>query len=130
MGEDTTFRVGLVSDPGTDAEEIDELTRRLRRRIAELDVADVSDLDAVAPAGAKSGGVAAIGVFLVTVVESAGGIRAVVRAAQGWLSHHSERTIELEVDGDRIKISGASSAAQERLVDSWIERRAGAGETG
>lgn len=127
--ETTTLRVGVVVDSSSDTEEVDELTRRLRRQIMELDVVDVRSVEAVAPAGAKAGGVAAVGVLLVTLLKSAGGIHAVVRSARAWLSHHPGRMIELEIDGDRIKVTGATSLAQDRLIDAWIERHASPTET-
>ena len=98
MAELTTVRVGLVLEADTDdAEEMDELTRRLRGEISQLDVSEVSSVEREAPVGTKAGPVAEVGAFLVTLVQTAGGMRAVIGTAQAWLSHHPDRTVEMEL---------------------------------
>ena len=48
----------------------------------------------------------------------------VVRAVQGWLGSSSSRTVKLQLDGDSIELSGVKSSDQQRLIDLWIERHA------
>jgi hypothetical protein len=122
MADETTLRVAFVLDDGTDVYEIDELGRRLRRTVTDLDVGEVSSLEGTAPDGSRAGGVVAAGTFLVTLIKGAGGVGAVVAGARALLARHPDRTIELSLGGDSIKITGASSEAHDRLIDAWIER--------
>ena len=118
-----TLQMSVAGD--TDAEEIDELTHRLRRRLVDLDVGQVEPAPGEEPPpGAKVGEVLAVGALIVTVAESVGGISSIVTTVRSWLSDHPERTVEVEIDGDKIKVTGAGSAEQERIIGAWLERRA------
>jgi membrane-associated two-gene conflict system component 1 (EACC1) len=123
MVDQTAIKLGLGVEAETDSEEIDELARGLRREIAELDFVEVRQMEvADAPAGAKSGSAVAVGMMVVTLVQGAGGIAAITGIVQSWLARSSGRIVELEIDGDKIRITGASSDAEERLIDEWIGR--------
>jgi hypothetical protein len=52
-------------------------------------------------------------------------LAAVISAAGGWLAGRHRRSVRLEVDGDVLELTGASSAQQQRLVDAWLRRREG-----
>jgi hypothetical protein len=124
MADEMQVRVAFLLDEGTDLHELDELGRRLRRSVSGLDVGEVSSVEAEAPEGARAGGVAAAGMFVVSLVKGAGGLGAIVAGARALLSRNSGRTIELSIDGDTIKVTAPSSEAQERLIDAWIQRHA------
>src|SRR5262245_21805287 len=124
MPDETTLSVAFLLDDGTDLEEVDELGRRLRRTVADLDVGEMSSVEVDAPERARSGGVAAAGMFLVTLVKGVGGVGAIVAGARALLVRNPGRTIELCIDGDTIKVTAASSETEERLLDAWIARHA------
>ena len=50
----------------------------------------------------------------------------VVTAVLGWLGrgHDSPRKVRLEVEGDVLELSGASSEEQDRLVEMFLSRHA------
>jgi hypothetical protein len=50
----------------------------------------------------------------------------VVATVRGWLRRAPEqtRTVRLELDGDVLELSGASSQDQERLVELFLSRHA------
>jgi hypothetical protein len=122
MSEPITLAL-RVDEDGSDAGELAELTAKLRREILQLDVDSVEAASAgAAPAGAKAVDIAVIGTLLVQMGKTAGGLTSLVRAVQGWLRPQSARTVRLELDGDAIEITGASSRDQQRLIDLWIER--------
>jgi hypothetical protein len=115
-----------VEAAGSDADELAEVTAKLRREILQLDVDSVDAASAgAAPPGAKAVDIAVIGTLLVQIGTTAGALTSVVRAVQGWLRPGSARTVRLQLDGDALEITGASSKDQQRLIDLWLERHAG-----
>jgi hypothetical protein len=125
MTELETIMLQVAVDAATDQDEIDELTLRLRRELLELDVRGV-DLPrgGEAPPDSKVGEVLAVGTLLVTLAKSVGAVDSIARTVRSWLHGHPERTVELAIGGDTIKVTGASSAEQDRLIDAWLERHA------
>ena len=120
-----------ISEEGADAEWLDDLSRYLRADLTELDVEDVAPLPiGAAPPGSRSGLVAAIGGILVSLGEAADGLASVVSAVRAWLQRgQAQRTVRLELDGDVLELSQASSADQERLVELFLSRhRSGPGK--
>jgi Effector Associated Constant Component 1 len=121
MPEQTTIKLEVGVDAETDAEEIDALTRSLRHELGGLDFAEVGQVDAAeVPEGAKSGTATTVGSLVVTLVQGAGGVAAVTGIVQAWLGRSRGRTVELEIDGNKIKVTGASSEVEERLIQEWI----------
>lgn len=122
-----TVRVEVGLESESDAEELADLTARLQRQLRQLEVDAVErPSEGPAPSGAKGPELLALGTLLVTLTKSAGGLTAVAKTVQTWLTGQHGRTVKLQLDGDTIELTGASSRDQERLVDAWIERHAGA----
>jgi hypothetical protein len=96
---------------------VDELTAALRGELLELDVDRVERETGEAPKGARG---LELGALLITFAKS-GALSAVVRTVQAWASR-GNRHLKLEVDGDTIEISGATSEQQDRLIDAWVAR--------
>jgi hypothetical protein len=117
--------VQLVEDDADDAR-LDTVTRYLREELLRLDVNAVPALSgAEAPEGSRGLDVIALG----SLVVSLGGsqtVRTVVTAVRAWLRRSPEvpRTVRVEMDGDVLELSGASSADQERLVELFVARHA------
>jgi hypothetical protein len=121
--ERLSLRVVLSAGDDAGAEEQDELTRALRDDLLELDVQDVErPADAVAPEGARAGEVIALSTLLVTLGEGALGI--VTSAIGRWVARRGGRSVTLELDGDRIELSGVSEEDQRRLIDTFVARHA------
>jgi hypothetical protein len=114
-----------VDAVGGDAESIAELTAKLRRELLQLDVNAVDQAAAgEAPPGAKGLEILMLGTLLVKLARDVGTLASVVHTVQGWLGSGPDRTVKLELDGDTIEISAASSSERQRLLDLWIERHA------
>jgi hypothetical protein len=121
-------RVELAED-GADAERLEEVTGFLRRELLQLDVADVAAVPAgEPPPGSRAFDVLAIGALLVTLGKSAEGLRSVVDAVRHWLTRGGgvRRTVKLEIGGDVLELSEASTADQQRLIDMFVSRHAAA----
>lgn len=116
-----------VSEEGADAERLAALTGYLRTELLQLDIEDViARRIGEAPAGARAVGVADVGALLVALGQSADGLRSVVSAIRNWLGRGDgvRRTVRLELDGDSLEISHASTADQERLIELFVSRHA------
>jgi hypothetical protein len=121
------LQIQIGQGQGTDAEELEDATGRLREELLELDV-DAVDRPAAGPAPPGSRGleIAALGTLLVTLAHDA--LPVVLATLGRWVSRHGERSVTIELDGDRIEVSGASAEDQRRLVDAFLARHSGGGQ--
>jgi len=118
-----------LSEEGADAERLDTLTGYLRQELLDLDAGQVSPLGAgEAPPGARAFDVVAVGGLVVSLINS-DTLRAVVATVKNWLARGQSTThaVRLEIDGDAIGLSAASTAEQERLIEMFVTRH-GAGK--
>lgn len=116
-----------IHDGGADDAELERALLQLRAELTELDVDAVVPRPAgEAPPGSRSGAVAAVGGLIVTLKPTMEAIAALVGVIQGWLSRRGGggRTVKLEIDGNVLELTGASSELQERLADVWIREHA------
>jgi len=122
-----------LSEDGADAVRLAALTGYLRGELLQLDVEDVTLVQAgEPPPGARVVGVAAVGGLLINLGQSAEGLRSVVSAIRNWLRRGEEihRTVRLELDGDALELSHASPADQDRLIELFVSRHAATVESG
>lgn len=116
------MQVGAGPEAGP--EEVEELTSRLRRELLELDVEAVElARSGPAPPGTKAVDVLAIGGLIISLAKSSV-LSNVVKTVQQWLGRDGRRSVEIQMDGDVLKLTGASDEEQRRLVDAWISRHA------
>ncbi len=123
-------RVGVltvvVSSPVSDQEELELLTRQLRRELLELDVEAVDvATEGAAPAGAKGLDLGAVGSLVVHTVTSSAILKALVSVVQSWVARQRGRTVKIALGGDSIELTGLSSDDQHRLIEQWIVTHAG-----
>ena len=110
-------------DPAVDDDEeaVAALARRLRAELLDLDVAAVEPVPAeAAPAGTK-GLAALLGTLAVKLGPAA--LKAVVAKIRDWASRNG-RSVEVTLDGDTIKLTGATTEQQELLLNAWLARHA------
>lgn len=104
-----------------DAEEKELVTRQLREELMGLDVEGVDFVKSgKAPVKAKAGDLITWGKLLLMLVPSGGVLTTIIGAIQSWLTRHNQRSISLEINGNKIDIKDISSEDQKRLIDSWI----------
>lgn len=116
-----TLRVDAGAD--ADLEELDELTAELRLRLLDLDVMAVEAMRAGdAPPGTRAGDAFTIGGLIVTLVASPELIKGTIGTIQSWLAARSGKSVELELDGDKIKLTGLTSEQQARFIELFLER--------
>jgi hypothetical protein len=110
-----------LTDMNADEQQLDDLTRRLRQELLNLEVpVDISTAGAP-PAGAKSVELAALGTLVITLSQSPA-LAAIVAAISNWLGQRRQRTVKLDIDGDVLELSGVEERDQQRLIDAWMQR--------
>jgi hypothetical protein len=116
-----TVQLEAASD--ADALEIDQLTSSLRYQLLELDVQSVDPVEAGdAPPGTRGGPLVMFGALLISMARSPEALKALIGTLQSWLASHQAHTVELQMGGDVLKVTGVSSAEQGALVALFIER--------
>jgi hypothetical protein len=105
-----------------DAQELDELTRRLREQLLEADVRAVEPIQTTPPAGTRAVEAMVLGSLLVTLARSPELLKGIVGVVQNWLASSRARTVELQIAGDTLKVGGLSAAEQRRLIDLFVEK--------
>lgn len=114
--------VTLDTEPEADTEDLERLTRQLREELSELDVQADLMTGGPAPVNAKAGDVIEWGTLLLTLAASGGAITTLVNVLQAWLTRHDRRGVTLEINGDKLHVTGIGSAEQRRLIDTWLHR--------
>lgn len=102
-------------------EEAAGLARRLRAELLDLDVEAVEPVSGgVAPEGVK--GASNLAATLV-VRWGAAGMQAVLAKIRDWVLRNG-RSVEVTIDGDTVKVTGASWEQQEKIINVWLARHA------
>lgn len=115
--------LNLKAGPETDTEELAELTQKLWEELAELDVETVDFVETgEVPIKAKSGDSFTWGALLLTLAASGGVLTTIINVLQAWLARHDEHSLTLEIEGDKLHVTGISSEEQQRLINAWLTR--------
>lgn len=124
-GRELMVEVEAIAD--TDAEELAQLTNRLRDELLDLDLNAVYSASAgEAPDSSKGFALLAAGGLMVRFVLRQDLLQSIIDAARSWLSRQHARSIKLTLDGDSIELTGATSAEEDRLIELWVMRHVGA----
>jgi hypothetical protein len=122
-----------LTEEGADAERLDTLTSFLHQELLRLDVDDVTRIPAgEPPSGSRGLGAVAVGGLLVGLGSAANGLAAVISAIESWLgrSAGNHRRVRLEIAGDVLELSEATTADQDRLIELFISKHASGEEAG
>jgi len=117
--DDLILQIEPASDG--DDEELAKLTQRLRRQLLETDVDSVEPLTDTEGSDRAKGLEAVAGWLAVRFGKE--GLRAVMGAVVSWATR-TGHSVEVHYGGDVLKVSGVTSAQQERLVNDFIDHHA------
>lgn len=127
-GQQGELAAVLDAGPDSDAEELQELTQRLRGELLQLDVDAVAfETEGEAPEGSKGLDLLAMGGLVVQFALNSGVLKSVVDTTVAWLGRQQARSVKLTLDGDTLELTGVSSDEQQRLIDVWVARHASDG---
>jgi hypothetical protein len=117
-----------MSESGADDVRLDTLSRQLLAELRQLDVGDVrfAPADTPPPPGSRGLDSGTIGQIVVAMVGTQG-LAGLISAVLGWLGrgHQAPRTIRLELEGDVLELSAATSEDQDRLVAMFLSKHSG-----
>lgn len=115
------MEIGLVVvvDPGEEATDVVPWTLRL---LDELSTRDDLVVEAVTdPAPERSKAVGGVIGALVAKVSDPTAFRRLVQVVRDWATR-TDRTVEITLDGDVLKLTRASSEQQQLLVETFVGR--------
>ena len=117
--EDLIMQVRLAGDG--DAEELAELSGRLRAELLDFDVQAVERVPpSDVPEGAK--GLPAVAGWLAVHLGGAS-LRDVLAAIADWVIRNN-RSVEISSGGDVLKLSRATPEEQRKIIDAWLDKYA------
>lgn len=109
----------INAGPEVDYEKLGDISLQLKEDLLELDVETVDLVsEGKVPVGAKAGESVIWGTLLLTLSVEA--LKAVIGYIQSWLGATGCRSVELEISGNKLKVTGTSSKEQQRLIDTFI----------
>jgi hypothetical protein len=117
-----SLTVRIEAEDEADAQELDELTARLRQQLLEVDVRAVEPIRTASPPGTRAVEAMVLGSLLVTLVRSPELLKGIVGVIQNWLGGNRARTVEVQIAGDLLKVGGLSATEQQRLIDLFVEK--------
>jgi hypothetical protein len=122
LDDATRCTLNIDNGPDRDDEELVDLTRRLRKDLLTLDGVERAESPVIADIpGSKSAGID-LQTIIVTLAASGGVLTTLIGLIQQWLTRRERASVTLEIGGDKLTITGASSETERRLVDEWVGR--------
>jgi hypothetical protein len=111
-------RVYVGGFPDSDPDERVELAWGLEDDLAAYEVGRVSRAPALAPAGAKGAALE----WAQLVVALTGTVPGLVAAVRSWLERHPRASVTLEIEGDRVTLTGSGTPEGRELLEAWLDR--------
>jgi hypothetical protein len=116
-----------IAEDGADAERLEQLSLALREELLALDVTSVSPrAGGAAPAGTRAIDAQAIGAMVVSLTPALEELGALVSTVVGWLKRGGDaaRTVKLNIGGDQLELTGATSELQQQALERWVQAHA------
>jgi hypothetical protein len=106
-----------IDDQGSEAEDLATQTAKLRRTLLELDVDDVRHVTAgPAPDGTRAVDVLAVGSLLVALAKAPQLVSSMAQVLSAWVSTRNGRSVTVEIDGNRLELTGVTRDDQQRMM--------------
>jgi hypothetical protein len=115
------LRVVVPALSGEEDQEIAYWSRALLADLSDVSGAAVDPVEVRAPEGAK--GLAATAGALAARV-GAERVKALIEAVRAFTAR-TGRTVEISIDGDVLRLTGASREVQQLAIESWLARHPG-----
>jgi hypothetical protein len=114
MGSIDQLIVQIHPSGDTDDEEVVELTRRLRSDLQDLDIESIDSVPSTAPVEGVKGAETLVG--WLAVCPGMEGLRSVIAAVLNWATR-TGHSVEVTYNGETLKVSAATSAQQDRIIN-------------
>jgi hypothetical protein len=114
------FVVSVVAAADEEADELEQIARLLRDDLLEEDVESAEPLSQES-APELSKGLGIVAGSLAVRIAATTALRALVGRIRKWAAR-TERSVEITIDGDTLKLTGATEEQQEQLINVWLAR--------
>jgi hypothetical protein len=116
------LRLVMHAEVGEDDQEVAEWAGALVSELSDVAGVTVDSLQVEAPEGSK--GLGAMAGALVAKAASAAATKTLMDVLRKFVAR-TNRTVEVSIDGDVLKLSGVSREVQQQLIESWLARHPG-----
>jgi len=124
--DDFILHITLNRDEHDNNSNIAKLSQQLRNDLLKLNVKDVDYLlKENSMNGTKAGDIISWETLIVTLAASGGVITTLVNFIIGWLKRNEGRSVVLELNGNKLEVSGLSASEQKELIETWLKRNSG-----
>jgi len=113
------LQVVALPDAGEDSGDATAWAARLMLELSQLDDTQVGPLTGDTPNGAKGAGTPT-GALLARLTKF-DTLKALLEAARAW-AMRTGRSVEVSLDGDTLKLTGASREQQQAVMDAFLAR--------
>lgn len=124
--DNITLQLTLKKDELDSNNEIAKLSQQLISEIKNLNIESVDHArkdDLIN--GTKAGDVISWETLIITLAASGGVISTFINFLLGWLKRNEGRTVLLELNGNKLEVTGLSPSEQKELIETWLKRNGG-----
>ena len=113
----------IDSESETDKEQLKERTYSLREELLNTDVERITFVNNdVIPENTKGIDPELSNTLLITLVSSSSLLTVIISAIKDWLTRNNKPGITLEMNGDKLQITGTTTEKQEELIKIWMRK--------
>ena len=124
--DDIKLQVTIVKKDCDTNGDIAKLSQQLRKDLLMLDVKNVDYLcREKSVEGTKTGDIISWETLIITLATSGGVISTFINFILGWIKRNNGRTVRLELNGNKLEVTGLSTDEQKRLIEIWLKRNGG-----
>jgi hypothetical protein len=120
--ESVILDVTIQIEAAGEEEYLAEVTQELKRDILALDVEKVQLKRSESVIKGSKGDAVTWGQLLIAFAASGSVFTTLITLFQAWVTRNERRALILEVEGDKLEITGISADEQQRLIDEWLSR--------
>jgi hypothetical protein len=124
LNKDTTDLIIHINSASDDEEELERATHQLRKELLDLNLESVDLVKKGKPPKDSKAGeeVVSWGSLLVSLAASGGTLSGLIGTVQSWLSRKENQKAMIQIDGDKLEMTGISNEQQDKLIDAFINR--------
>lgn len=124
--DEIMLQMTLTGDKYDSNDDITKLSQQLRKDLLSLNIKNVDYLRKENLAnGTKTGAIISWETLIITLAASGGVITTLVNFILGWVKRNEGRSVILELNGNKLEVSGLSASEQQELIETWLKRNSG-----
>ena len=129
LDQSKNLKVRVIDELGLTKEELERIRISLQNEMKNLpiNVAN-SPEESYLESSAKSFELISLTELIITTLMSAEVIAALITLLKEWVGRQNSVKICLEIDGDKLEVTGIDSKEQKKIIYEWINRRTKGGE--